>query len=194
LVPQPKTAPSPLAEMPTQTLDRLATLRLFFAAMEPRLSAIVVRTYGKMFEAEPGMVRLFKGDIRAQQLSFLAKLKSIVQLTRSSQLWPVGTPAGQMLIPQVAEFGRNHAKLGVTPAHFALMKKMMIAACKENAPESFTPAVEEALSFIFDVLAQSLTAGDSTTDVLSKLRLCRNEAVLHDPAAYFDEETSAATV
>jgi hemoglobin-like flavoprotein len=194
LVPQPKTASSPLAEMPSQTLDRLATLRLFFTAMEPRLPAIVARTYDKMFEAEPGMVRLFKGEIREQQLSFLAKLKSIVQLTRSSQLWPVGTPSGQMLIPQVAEFGRSHATIGVTPAHFALMKKMMIAACKETAPGSFTPAVKEALSFVFDVLAQSLTAGDSTTDVLSKLRLCRNDAVLYDPAAYFDEETSAATV
>jgi hemoglobin-like flavoprotein len=194
LVTQPKTASSPLANMPSQTLDRLATLRLFFTAMEPRLPAIVARTYDKMFEAEPGMVRLFKGEIREQQLSFLAKLKSIVQLTRSSQLWPVGTPSGQMLIPQVAEFGRNHAKLGVTPAHFALMKKMMIAACKETAPGSFTPAVEEAFSFIFDVLARSLTAGDSTTDVLLKLRLCRNDAVLYDPAAYFDEETSTAAV
>ena len=194
MVLQPKTAPSPLAEMPIQTLDRLATLRLFFAAMEPRLPAIVARTYDKMFEAQPGMARLFKGDIRQQQASFLAKLKSIVQLTRSSQLWPVGTPAGQTLIPQVAAFGRSHAKIGVTPAHFALMKKMMIASCKETAPASFTPAAEEALSFIFDVLAQSLTADDSTTDVLSKLRLCRNEAVLRDPAAYFDEETSAAAV
>lgn len=194
MVLQPKTAPRPLAEMPAQTLDRLATLRLFFTAMEPRLPAIVARTYDKMFEAEPGMARLFRGDIREQQFSFLAKLKSIVQLTRSSQLWPVGTPTGQMLVPQVAEFGRSHAKFGVTPAHFALMKKMMIAACKEAAEGSFTPAVEEALSFIFDVLAQSLTAGDSTTDALSKLRLCRNEAVLLDPAAYFDEETSPATV
>jgi hemoglobin-like flavoprotein len=194
LVPQPQNAPSPLAEMPVQTMDRLATLRRFFAATEPRLPAIVVRTYDKMFEAHPGVAQLFKGDIREQQSSFLAKLKSIVQLTRSSQLWPVGTPAGQMLIPQVAEFGRYHAKIGVTPAHFALMKTMMIASCKEAAPGSFTPAAEEALSFIFDVLAQSLTAHDSTTDVLSELRLCRNEAALHDPAAYFDEETSAATI
>jgi hypothetical protein len=136
---------------------------------------------------------LFKGDIREQQLRFLGKLQSIVKLTRSSQLWPVGAPTGQMLIPQVAEFGRSHAKSGVTPEHFTLMKEMMARACKEIAPADFTPPVEEALAFIFDVLAQSLTANDSATDVLSKLRLRRNGTALQDPAAYFDEEKSAAT-
>ncbi len=194
MVPQPKAATSPLAEMPSKTQDKLAALRIFFAAMEPRLPAIVALTYNKMFEADPRAALLFKGDIREQQLSFLAKLKTIIQFTRSSQLWPAGAPTGQILIPQVAEFGRSHAKLGVTPAHFALMKPMMMRACKEIAGTDFTSPVEEALAYIFDVLAQSLTAGEVTTDVLAKLRSCRNAAVLYDPAAYFDEETSTATV
>ncbi len=191
--PQPEAVPSHLAEMPSRVPERLAALRNFFAKAEQRLPATVALTYDKLFEAAPEVASLFNGHLREQQQAFLCKLQGIVKLTRSSQLWPVGTPTGQILIPEVAEFGRRHARTGVTPEHFALMKEMMARACKETAPAEFTPAAEEALAFIFDVLAQSLTAGDSAPDALSKLRLHRNGTALHDPFAYFDEEMSAAT-
>jgi hemoglobin-like flavoprotein len=193
LASQPEAAASLLAAAPSRNPDRLAALRTFFAGIEPRLPIIVALTYNKMFAVEPEMVLLFKNGIQEQQISFLGKLKSIVQLTRSSQLWPVSVSNGPILIPEIAEFGRSHAESGVTPAHFALMKKMMTRACEEIAPADFTPPVEEALSLIFDVLAQSLTAADGSADGLSKLRLCRSGTVLYDPAAYFDGEMPAAT-
>jgi hemoglobin-like flavoprotein len=185
---QPEDAASLSVETPSRTPDRLAALRTFFAEMEPHLPAIVALTYNKMFAVEPDTVLLFKDGIREQQISFLGKLKGIVRLTRSSHLWPAGAPKGPILIPQIVEFGRSYAGTGVTPAHFVLMKEMMTRACKEVAPTSFTPPVEEALSFVFDVLAQSLTAADGSRDALSKLRLCQSGTILHDPAAYFDGE------
>jgi hemoglobin-like flavoprotein len=193
LVPRSTAAANRLAETPSSAPDRLAALRTFFVEMEPRLPVIVALTYDKMFAAKPEIALLFKGSIHEQQLSFLAKLKSIVLLTRSSQLWPVGVSAGPILIPQIAAFGRSHVKIGVPPEDFALMKEMMTRACKETAPANFTQLVEEGLGFIFDVLAQSLTAGDGSARALSELRLCRNGAALYDPVAYFDGEAPAAT-
>ncbi len=188
MVPRSQAAANRLAETPSSTQDRLAALRTFFVKMEPSLPVIVALTYDKMFAVEPEIALLFKGHIPEQQISFLNNLKRIVQLTRSSQLWPVGASTGPILIPQIAAFGRSHARIGVTPENFALMKEMMARACKETAPANFTQLVEEGLRFIFDVLAQSLTAGDGSAGALSKLRLCRNGAVLYDPAAYFDGE------
>jgi hypothetical protein len=193
LVPQPEAAPNLLAEMPSRIVDRLTALRTFFAEMEPQLPAIVARSYERLFDVEPGIALLFKGNAREHQLRFLAKLQSIVKLTRSSQLWPASAATGQILIPEVLDFGRSHAKIGVLPVHFSLLNDMIAWTCKEIAPLGFTPLVEEGLAFVFDVLGASLTAKDSSGDVLSKLRSRWNGATLHDPSAYFDEELTAAT-
>jgi hemoglobin-like flavoprotein len=172
--------------------DRLTALRTFFVETEPRLPVIIALSYQRLFEVEPGIAQLFKGNIREQQSRFLAQLQSIVKLTRSSQLWPASAATGQILIPDIVEFGRRHAKLGVLPVHFSLMNDMMSWTCKELASAGFTPLVEEGLAFVFDVLGASLTAKASAGDALSMLRSRWSAAPLADPSAYFDEELTAA--
>jgi hypothetical protein len=193
LVPQPKAAPNLAEDTPSRIQDRLTALRNFFTAMEPRLPAIVALSYERLFEVEPRMALMFKGNAREHQLRFLAKLQHVVKLTRSSQLWPASAASGQMLIPEIAEFGRSHARNGALAVHFSLMNDIMAWTLKEAASAEFTPLVEEGLAFVFDVLGASLTAKDSSGDVLSKLRSRWNGATLHDPSTYFDEELTAAT-
>jgi hypothetical protein len=171
--------------------DRLTALRNFFVEAEPKLPAIFAVSYQRLLEVEPGLAGFFQGGVREHLPRFLAKLQGIVKLTRSSQLWPAAAASGQMLIPDVAAFGRGHAKQGVQPVHFSLMNDMLAWTCKEAAFEKFTPLVEEGLAFVFDVLGASLTAKDTGGDVLSKLRSRWNGPVLHDPATYFDEGAAA---
>ncbi len=169
--------------------DRLATLRTFFSNLETRLPGAVALTYLRLFEADPEADSLFNRNIRDEQRRFAGELQDIVKLTRSSQLWPAGAPTGQILIPEVAEFGRRCAEAGLTIQHFTIMKRAMARACEEIAPADFTPPVAEALAFILDVLVQSLCLpSDSAAKALSKLPCRTTATVLHDPFAYFDEE------
>ena len=174
------------------TPDNLAALRTFFASIGTRLPNVAALTYRRLFEAEPEATKLFKGNTREQQLLFMEKLQSIIKLTRSSQLWPVYAPTGQVPIPKVAELGRRHAQAGVTVRHFVVVKGVLAGVCREVAPAEFTPPVAEALAFIFDVLAQSLSSSnDSTAGALARLRWAGPGTALADPAIYFDEELSA---
>ena len=172
--------------------DRLTALRSFFAEMEPKLPAIFALSYRRLFEVEPALAGYFKGGVREHLPLIFAKIQSVVKTTRSSQLWPAGAATGQMLIPEVAALGRNHAKCGVQPAHFSLMNDMLAWTCKEVAFEEFTPLVEEGLAFVFDVLGASLTAKADGGDVLSKLRSRFSEPTLLDPTAYFDKDTTSS--
>jgi hypothetical protein len=155
---------------------------------------IFALSYQRLFEVEPGLCGLFKGGIREHLPRFCIKLQGIIKLTRSSQLWPAGAASGQMLIPEIAEMGRGHAKSGVQPVHFSLMNDMLAWTCKETAFEEFTPLVEEGLAFVFDVLGASLTAKHCGADALSKLRARWNGATLLDPKAYFEDEAAAGAV
>ncbi len=170
------------------TADRLAALRTFFVKIEPRLPEVVALMYDLFFEAEPSAARLFKGELGEQKQRFVHELQSIVRLTRSSELWPADAATGQILIPEVAEFGRRHAAAGVTLHHFEVMKKAMEQACEKIVPNEITLEVAEALSYLFEVLAHSLsTPADSAVSVLAMLRPAAREGTLHDPSAYFDD-------
>jgi hemoglobin-like flavoprotein len=193
LIPQREAATNATAGTLYRIQDRLTALRSFFAEMEPKLPAIFALSYRRLFEVEPALAGYFKGGIREHLPHIFIKIQSVVKTTRSSQLWPAGAATGQMLIPEVAALGRNHAKYGVQPAHFSLMNDMLAWTCKEVAFEEFTPLVEEGLAFVFDVLAASLTVKGDGGDVLSKLRSRFSAPTLLNPTAYFDEEETTSS-
>ncbi len=135
--------------------DQLAALRTFFATAEARLPDIVALMYDRFFEAMPGTAPLFKGGMEEQHRQFTLMLWSIVRLTRSSELWPVNAWTGQAPIPAVEKLAIRHAQAQVQPEHFETMKVVLCRCFRETFPKDFSPPVEKALAFIFDVLSHS---------------------------------------
>jgi hemoglobin-like flavoprotein len=135
--------------------DGLAALRSFIGKTEPHLPGIVSLMYIRFFEARPDAVLLFKGDLREQQRQFTSMLWSIVRLTRSSELWPINAVTGQAPIPTIEKLGLSHASAGVTPDHFDVLKRVLSQCFREQFPREFTPPVEKALGFVFDVVSRS---------------------------------------
>lgn len=171
------------------TPDKLLALRAFFVSIEARLPGMVDAVYGRLFELQPDAKSLFKGNLQEQKLHFVHMLQSMVILTRSSHLWPVGGLTGQASIPALEHLGYLHAKAGVTRAHFAKMQIVLLQVCQETAPMEFTPRVAEALAFILDVLARSTAVPhDQAPDALAQLLSRNTGTALQDPSSYFDEE------
>jgi hemoglobin-like flavoprotein len=136
--------------------DRLIALRKFFAAIEPQIPEVVALMYSRLLAEAPEAATMFKGDLLEQQRRYALMLQSIIKLTRSSQLWPVSAFTGQASVPAVDMLGARHADAGVVPEHFELMKQVLCGCCAETFPKDFTPPVQEALGFIFDVLSGAL--------------------------------------
>ncbi len=113
--------------------------------------------YRRIFEAVPEAKSLFKGNLQEQQAHYMRMLQSIVKLTRSSHLWPVSAFSGTASLPVLDKLGTIHADVGITRAHFDLMKAVLSQCCREIDPAAFTARVEGALGFIFDVVGHSLT-------------------------------------
>ena len=135
--------------------DQLAALRAFFATAEARLPDIVALMYVRFFEAMPETAPLFKGDMQEQHRQFTLMLWSIVRLTRSSELWPVNAWTGQAPIPAIEKLGMRHSYTGVQPEHFETMKVVLSRCFRELFPKEFSPPVDKALAFIFDVVSRS---------------------------------------
>ena len=170
--------------------DRLIALRKFFAAIEPRTPEVVALMYARLFAAVPEAASLFKGDLQDQQQRFGLMLQSIVRLTRSSHLWPVSAFTGQASVPAVDMLGTRHADAGVVPEHFELMKQVLCDCCAEMFPKDFTPPVQEALAFIFDVMSRSLVMtvelAKANRDKKNRLPAREGPAAAGDLSSYLD--------
>jgi hemoglobin-like flavoprotein len=137
--------------------DQFAGLRKFLDCVEPKLPQAVAIMYCRLLEAMPEARHLFKGDLQEQQTRYHAILREIVKLTRSCHLWPVRAFEGTASIPAIDRLGSFHSCLGVTQEHYGKMTTVLVGCFKEYCPEEFTPDAEEALAFIFDVLAKAST-------------------------------------
>jgi hemoglobin-like flavoprotein len=137
--------------------DQLAELRRFLGCVESRLPEAIDAMFGRLLEAAPEVRHLFKGDLQQQQKSYLSMLRQVVVLTRSHHLWPVQAFGGTASIPAIDKLGSFHSCLGVSQEHFAIMRDILVECFWKHCPEDFTPGAEEALRFIFDVLAKAST-------------------------------------
>jgi hemoglobin-like flavoprotein len=136
---------------------QLVALRKFLACIEPQLPQATAIMYSRLPEAIPEAKQLFKGDPQELQERWLHMLREIVKLTRSSHLWPVLALTGTASIPAVDKLGSFHSCRGVSREHFGKMKAVLVQCFREYCPEQFNPQAEEALGFIFDVLAKAST-------------------------------------
>jgi hemoglobin-like flavoprotein len=174
----------------------LSALRRFFANNESRLPEVVNNMYRRIFEAVPEAKSLFKGNLQEQQAHYMRMLQSIVKLTRSSHLWPVGAFTGTASLPVLDKLGCIHADVGITRTHFDLMKSVLSHCCREVDPAGFTQGVENALGFIFDVVANSLTKSeDIHQEELARknsLPLRGDELPVEDFNRFFGGEAMAA--
>lgn len=174
----------------------LSALRGFFTRNEGRLPEVVANMYSRIFEAVPEAKPLFKGNLEDQQAHYMRMLQSIVKLTRSSHLWPVSAFSGKASLPILDKLGAIHADVGITKAHFDLMKSVLSKCCKEVDPAGFTAPVERGLGFIFDVVANSLVKTcDLQEEELARknsLPLRGGELPAEDYERFFNSETLAA--
>jgi hemoglobin-like flavoprotein len=172
--------------------DQLAGLRTFLDCVEPQLPQAVAIMYSRLLEALPEARQLFKGDQQDQQNRYLAMLREIVKLTRSCHLWPVRALEGTASIPAIDRLGSFHSCLGVTHGHFDVMRIVLVGCFKEYCPEKFTPSAEEALCFIFDVLAKASSGTCAIRpEHLARKNKLRHLDQAHEPgsfAGFFGDE------
>src|SRR5829696_5294955 len=79
-----------------------------FATLVPIADEAAALFYGRLFEIDPSLRPLFKGDLGEQGRKLMQMIGVAVN----------GLDALDQLVPAVKEMGRRHAGYGVTDAHY----------------------------------------------------------------------------
>ncbi|MCU0481231.1 MAG: globin domain-containing protein [Anaerolineae bacterium] len=106
--------------------------------------------YDRLFEIDPTLKPLFKGDMDAQAVKLMQMVGTAVSALRKPNL----------LNDAVSELGRRHVGYGVKAEHYQVVGEALLYAIKTQLKDGFTADVEAAWRTVYSELARiSIEAG-----------------------------------
>ena len=126
------------------TPTEVGLIRASWAAVEPIADTAASLFYGRLFELDPALERLFRRtDMAAQRKVLMQTLAVVVKsLDRLDQI-----------VPAVQALGRRHAGYGVREGHYDTVGAALLWTLEQGLGEAFTPPVREAWTAAYGTLA-----------------------------------------
>jgi hemoglobin-like flavoprotein len=108
--------------------------------------------YGRLFELDPALKPLFKGDMTQQGRLLMAM---------------IGTAVGGLddlgaIVPAVQALGARHKKYGVADKDYDTVAAALLWTLEKGLGVAFTPSVKEAWVAVYGVLAGTMKQAAAT--------------------------------
>ena len=114
-----------------------------FAKVEPIADEAAELFYGKLFEYDPSLKKLFKGDIKEQGKKLMATLKIAVKSLDDID----------SLIPVLQDLAARHVDYGVTADDYTPVGNALIFALRTGLGNDFTPGLRAAWVEVYSTIA-----------------------------------------
>lgn len=99
--------------------------------------------YGKLFEMDPSLKPLFKGDMTMQGQKLMAMIGTAVG----------GLTQPETIIPAVQDLGRRHVGYGVQDAHYDTVGAALLWTLETGLGPAFTPETKQAWVKTYNLVA-----------------------------------------
>jgi hemoglobin-like flavoprotein len=126
------------------TPNEVGLIKASWAAVEPIADTAAGLFYGRLFELDPTLQRLFRRtDMAAQRKVLMQTLAVVVKsLDRLDQI-----------VPAVQALGRRHAGYGVRAAHYDTVGSALLWTLEQGLGDGFSPEVRDAWTQAYGTLA-----------------------------------------
>ena len=136
------------------TPKQIALVQASWKQVTPIAEQAAGLLYGRLFELDPSLKRLFRGDMKEQGRKLMSMMSYVVgSLTRL-----------ETLVPQVQALGRRHAGYGVEDRHYATVEAALMWTLEKGLGAAFTQEVEEAWRTAYGVLAATMKEATHATE------------------------------
>lgn len=115
------------------TPQQIDILKSSWAKVVPIKDTAAELFYGKLFELDPAVKPLFKGDMKEQGRKLMAAINTVVN----------GVDNLGPMVPVLQDMGKRHVAYGVTDAHYDTVGAALIWTLGQGLGEAFTPEVKD---------------------------------------------------
>jgi len=135
--------------MPDMTSTDIALVKDSFNKIAPISDQAAALFYARLFELDPSLRQLFRGDMEIQQRKFM----QMIGLAVSS------LGCRDALAAAFGPLGARHARAGVRPEHYSTVGTAFLWTLEKNLGADFTPAVKSAWTSTYSLIANTMLEG-----------------------------------
>ena len=128
------------------TPEQTTLIKASWAEVLPIKERAATLFYGRLFEIDPGVKALFNGDMAEQGRKLMVMINTAVN----------GLDRLDTIVPAVQELGRRHVVYGVEDHHYDSVGDALLWTLEQGLGSGFTPAVREAWSAVYMLLATTM--------------------------------------
>ena len=125
------------------TVSEVDLVQSSFAKVAPIADKVGELFYKRLFELDPSLRPLFKGDMQVQQRKLMATLGIVVE----------GLRHPENIIEAAQELGRKHAEYGVIDEHYKTVGEALLWTLQQGLGKDFTPEVRSGWVTAFTLVS-----------------------------------------
>jgi hemoglobin-like flavoprotein len=137
------------AEVAPVTPDQKLLVQDSFALVVPIADSAAELFYNRLFELDPSLRSLFRGDMREQGRKLIQMLSAAV----------AGLDRLESIVPAVRALGQRHAGYGVAARHFDTVGEALLWTLAQGLGPAFTSEVRGAWEAVYGLLAAQMQTG-----------------------------------
>lgn len=128
------------------TPEQAVLVKNSWAMVTPIADKAAELFYGKLFELDPALKPLFKGDMVQQGRKLMTMIDTAVN----------GLDKLEAIVPAVEQLGERHVAYGVKDRDYDTVGAALLWTLDAGLGDAFTPAVKEAWTVTYGVLADTM--------------------------------------
>lgn len=128
------------------TPSDIALVKDSFRKVVPIADQAAALFYARLFELDPSLRPMFRGDMREQGRKLMAMIATAV----------AALDRLESVVPAVRQLGVRHVDYGVTEEHYATVGAALLWTLEKGLGAEFTPAVKAAWVSTYTLLANTM--------------------------------------
>jgi hemoglobin-like flavoprotein len=126
--------------------SQIALIRNSFTEVAKISDIAAERFYIRLFDLDPALRPLFKGDMADQGKKLMEMLAiAVAHLDK-----------GDVLVPALQNLGQRHVAYGVEDAHYATVGRALLETLAVALGDAFTPEVQDAWTAAYSLVAETM--------------------------------------
>lgn len=128
------------------TPQQISLIQSSWAKVVPIQEAAAELFYARLFELDPEVQPMFKGDMKEQGRKLMKTLGVVVN----------GIANLGDLLPNIQDLGRRHVAYGVEARHYDSVGAAILWTLEQGLGDEFTPATRDAWTLAYTTLAGAM--------------------------------------